>query len=303
MSRPQPKSESDEKPPRPLYDKARADSLREREAAPPPQDHEKFTLLLENLGRPRRLVDIGCGGGQFLRVASECTDELWGVDESPDRIKDAEQTCPKAKFVICRVEQLQLPDAYFDVAVTSQMLHEVKLFRTDAELQATLHQIHRILADGGRYFLLDHRDAGEGDVAVRLPREKTDQLLQFEQRFKYYKAKHQDVKDGVIKISRRHLQDFLTKTWALGSPMESMEMNETHNVFEQRETSRLVQTAGFAIDKWIDFSDIRQDLKLAGGELLTGRPWFRKFLLISTKAKRLAELPWQMSAKRKHRAF
>lgn len=283
MSRPQPKSKSDEKPPRPLYDKARADSLREREASRHNQNGQKFTLLLEHLGRPRRLVDIGCGWGQFLQAACEYANELWGVDESPDRIKDAEQTCPKAKFVICQAEQLQLPDAYFDVAVTSQVLHEVKLFGSGAELQTVLREIRRVLADGGRYFLLDHRDAGEGDVTVRLAREKTEQLFQFEEKFKYYKAEHRDVKDGVIKISRRCLQDFLTKTWALGSPMESMEMNETHNVFERNQTCRLVQTAGFAVDKWIAFSDICQDLKLAGGELLAGEPWFRKFLLISTR--------------------
>lgn len=267
----------------PLYDKARADSLRRREISSEQKNRLKFALLLENLGSCSRLVDIGCGWGQFLRLALPYVNEVWGVDESPDRIKDTRRVCPDAKLVICRADQLELPDAYFDVAVTSQMLHEVKLFGSQAELQNVLQEIRRILTEGGRYFLLDHQDAGEGDITVKLPLEKLDRLIEFEHKFTYYPAKHVDIDTGVIRISRRCLQDFLTKTWALNSPMESMEMNETHNVFEQKHITGLIQTMGFTIDKWIAFSDICEDLKHAGGKLLAGAPWFRRFLLISTK--------------------
>ncbi len=99
----------------------------------------------------------------------------------------------------------------------------------------------------------------------------------------YYQAVHDDLGDGTIRISKRCLQDFLTKTWSLNTEMESMEMEETHNVFQQKQIIGLIEQAGFAVDKWIELSDIRQELDKANGQLLTGQSWFRKFLLIATK--------------------
>jgi len=165
--------------------------------------------------------------------------------------------------------------------VTSQMLHEVKLFGEKGELVRVLREIRRILADGGRYLLLDHLDAGEGEVVARLPDEKMRQLDEFEGKFEYYTASHERIDVNRIRISRRCLQDFLTKTWSLDSPMESMEMNETHNVFQKKEAIGLMESSGFKVHEWIDFSDIRDELKAAGGDLVEGQVWNRKFLLVA----------------------
>lgn len=270
-----------------LYNKDEANFLQEREALEAlwKRDNQpKFSLLLENLGSCQRLVDIGCGWGQFLHLAQGYVPEVWGVDESPDRIKDIKEVCPKAKVVICRADKLALPDEYFDVVVTSQMLHEVKFFGTESELQMVLREIRRILVEGGKYLLLDHQDAGEGKIVVRLPIEKLEQLAEYERKYQYYSATHHIVSDGVIRISKRCLQDFLTKDWSLNSPMESIEMSETHNVFEEIETTRLIKSSGFLVRQWISFSDISNDLKRVKGKLLEGKPWFRKFLLIVTKS-------------------
>jgi ubiquinone/menaquinone biosynthesis C-methylase UbiE len=268
--------------PRPLYGADEAKSLQDREGFIEKQDQLRFPLLLENLGPCRRLVDIGCGWGQFLGLAQNHVPELWGVDESPDRIEDVKRSCPKAKMVICRADRLALPDACFDAAVTSQMLHEVKLFGEEGELARVLCEIRRILAKGGRYLLLDHLDAGQGEVVARLPDDKMEQLAEFEQKFKFYPARHECVEANVIRTSRRCLQDFLTKTWSFNTPMESMEMNETHNVFQKSEVVELIEAAGFAVRDWIQFSDIRDELKAAGGELVEGESWNRKFLLVAT---------------------
>jgi hypothetical protein len=142
------------------------------------------------------------------------------------------------------------------------MLHEVKLFGQESETEKVLHEIHRILVDGGKYFLLDHLDAGEGEVVVKLPEKKISQLMEFEHKFQYYPATHQSISDNRLRISKRCLQDFLTKDWSFNSPMES----------------------GFSVCNWIPFSDIREDLKRVDGELLKGEAWFRKFLLIAIKS-------------------
>jgi len=267
----------------PLYKKDEAKCLRDRETFAQTDTEEKFRLLLENIGSCQRLVDIGCGWGQFLGMASDYVTELWGVDESPDQVKYVKQACPKAKAVICRADRLDLPDDYFDVAVTSQMLHEVKLFGEESELQKVLDEIRRILAQGGKYLLLDHLDAGEGEVVVRLPKEKIRQLVEFERKFQYYPAAHTAIDSNTVRLSKRCLQDFLSKEWSFGSPMESMEMNETHNVFEQAATIQLVESSGFSVCKWIVFSDISEDLKQVEGDLLEGVSWCRKFLLVAVK--------------------
>jgi ubiquinone/menaquinone biosynthesis C-methylase UbiE len=268
----------------PLYEQDEAKCLQEIEALARKDNQLKFSLLLENIGSCQRLVDIGCGWGQFLAMAQDNAAELWGVDESPDRVRNIKQACPKANVVICRADRLELPDRYFDVVVTSQMLHEVKLFGEESQLQGTLSEIRRILVDGGRYLLLDHLDAREGDVLVRFPDEKIRQLQEFEDKFKYYPATHERTGDNRIRMSKRCLQDFLSKTWSLNTPMESIEMNETHNVFEKERTIQLVESSGFAVSRWTAFSDIRNDLKEAGGELLEGEAWKRKFLLVAFKS-------------------
>jgi SAM-dependent methyltransferase len=270
--------------PEPLYGPAQSEALCEREEYWEQENRRKFDVLLENLDGCRRLVDIGCGWGQLLRMARRHhVPEVWGVDESPHRLSDTRATCPEARVVQCRADRLALPDDYFDVAVTSQMLHEVKLFGTPGELARVLGEIRRVLADGGRYLLLDHRDAGEGDVVVELPSAATAELAHFEREFKFCPARHEDAGAGAVRMSRRCLQDFLTKTWAFGGPMEGMEMNETHNVFDEAETVRLVESAGFDALDWVLFSDIRLELARVGGRLLDGEPWARKFLLIAQK--------------------
>jgi ubiquinone/menaquinone biosynthesis C-methylase UbiE len=268
----------------PLYKKDEARCLRDRDTFAQTDVEEKFRLLLENIGSCQRLVDIGCGWGQFLVMTSDYVTELWGVDESPDQVKYVRQACPKAKVVMCRADRLELPDDYFDIAVTSQMLHEVKLFGEESELQKVLNEIRRILVRGGRYLLLDHMDAGEGEVVVGLPNEQIRRLAEFEHKFKYYPATHQSVDDNTVRISKRCLQDFLSKDWSFGTPMESMEMNETHNVFEQATTTRLLESSGFSVCRWIVFSDIRKDLKQVEGDLLQGEAWCRKFLLVAAKS-------------------
>jgi ubiquinone/menaquinone biosynthesis C-methylase UbiE len=258
--------------------------MRQREAWWERENCEKFSLLLQHLGRCRHLVDIGCGWGQFLLAARDHVVELWGVDESPHRLKDTKEVCPEAKMVLCRADCLQLPDAYFDVAVTSQMLHEVKLFGTELELRKVLQEIRRVLVRGGRYLLLDHRDAGDGQVIVRLPAERVRQLAEFKRKFQVYRVSYRRIGEGALKIHRRALQDFLTKIWSLNSPMESIEMRETHNVFERKQTTGLLESEGFVVESWRPFSDIQGDLGRIGGKLLEGKPWLRKFLLVATKS-------------------
>ncbi len=268
----------------PLYDAARAGFFREREAPFRMEDWEKIDLIRQRLGDCRRLVDIGCGRGKLLATLQGVVPELWGVDESRDQVKGSAELCPAARILICRADGLALRDDCFDVVVTSQMLHEVVLFGGDGELRRVLDEIRRVLVTGGRYLLLDHADAGEGDVVVELPEDVLATLQEFEDRFTSYRACHVVVDGYRLRISKRCLQDFASKDWSLGSPMESLEMAETHNVFAREATVALLTNAGFRVLDWIPFSDVRRDLERLGGRLVMGSTWLRKFLLVAAKA-------------------
>ena len=265
-----------------LYGEREADCSHWREALRP-SDRERFELLVEHAVPCRRLVDIGCGWGQFLGLVQDQVEEIWAVDESPDRMRDIAKACPKAKQVVCRADRLELPDAHFGVAVTAQMLHEVKLFGQEGELQRTLSEVYRILAPGGRWLLLDHLDAGDSTVVVRLPTEQMARLAEFERKFRFYQAGHESLGDDAIRISRRCLQDFLTKSHWLNTDMEAMEMDETHNAFGKQETIDMIAAAEFAVRDWIAFTNILHDLDRHGGTFVEGEPWFRKFLVVAER--------------------
>ena len=68
----------------PLYGKREAECLEVRETRR--DDDIKYGLLLEHLGECKRLVDVGAGWGQFLPRVQDRVEEIWAVDESPERM-------------------------------------------------------------------------------------------------------------------------------------------------------------------------------------------------------------------------
>jgi ubiquinone/menaquinone biosynthesis C-methylase UbiE len=267
----------------PLYDAAKAGFFRQHEAPFRIEDREKIDLIRRTLGECRHLVDVGCGCGKLLGALQGEVSHLWGVDESREQIKGSARFCPAARILICRADGLALCGDCFDVLVTSQMLHEVVLFAGQQELCRVLGEIRRVLVTGGRYLLLDHADAGDGDVVVELPATVLETLREFEGKFTSYRASHTMLNGRRLRMSKRCLQDFATKVWSLGSPMESLEMAETHNVFAREVTVAKLVGAGFRVLDWIPFSDVGRDLERLGGRVVMGDTWFRKFLLVATK--------------------
>jgi ubiquinone/menaquinone biosynthesis C-methylase UbiE len=266
-----------------LYSDSEADFLKQREKSWDKKQQIKFDLILENLGECHRLVDVGCGWGQFLKIVCDQVEELWGLDESDQRTSDVKENCPKAKLVISKADNMPLPSDYFDAVVNSQMLHEVKLFGSKGELEKTLSEIHRILKKGGKYLLVDHREAEEGVVECRLPDVMTKVIKEFAGKYRYYPFTYEYISEDTISISKRALQDFLSKIWSLNTPMESMEMVETHNVFSHDEVQKLLNEVGFEVTKWQEFASIMDDIEIYDCELVKGQPWGRKFLCVAVK--------------------
>ncbi|WP_337844156.1 bifunctional demethylmenaquinone methyltransferase/2-methoxy-6-polyprenyl-1,4-benzoquinol methylase UbiE [Thermus sp.] len=110
-------------------------------------------LALE--GRPRRILDLATGTGDLALLLKEGAPEaqVVGADFAPPMLalarKKAEVRGVEVDFLEADALALPFPDASFD-AVTVAFG-----FRNFADYQRALHEIHRVLAPGGRLVLLE----------------------------------------------------------------------------------------------------------------------------------------------------
>lgn len=117
--------------------------------------HNKMFKLIDKAGADgplRTVLDVGCGTGRFLRVASTRWPQaqLFGVDPAEQMISEAKRLNPIAEFKISTAESLPFPDQSFDLVVSSLSFHHW------ANQVKGLHEIARVLRPGGRFCLADH---------------------------------------------------------------------------------------------------------------------------------------------------
>jgi ubiquinone/menaquinone biosynthesis C-methylase UbiE len=98
-----------------------------------------------------RILDVGCGTGRFLRKAAQRWPDarLIGVDPAEGMIEVARSLTPGATFYISMAEELPLPDASVDVAVTTLSFHHW------SDQAAGVREVARVLRPGGRFILVD----------------------------------------------------------------------------------------------------------------------------------------------------
>ena len=264
----------------PLYDSEMAKALMDRELARGKQDNEKFELLAWLIGKCDSVLDIGCGSGLLLKRLEGQVNRTVGLDESEERLRQAKDLCPSTEFTCKRIEDIDF-QSEFDLIVASQVLHEVKLFGREDELMRSLARIKDALRPKGRFLLLDHLDPGEGECQIMVEEPSCAGLIaHFQLNFQYRTVRVRQEGDKLA-MPKRDLQDFVTKVWSFGSPMEGMEMRETHCVFSEEEVKRLLETAGLLVTGFIEFQDIAADLEMQGLRLLFPSSWRRKFICIA----------------------
>ena len=88
-----------------------------------------------------RLLDIGCGRGEFLRGFIECGTVGFGVDRS----SSAERYCPKATLAVADLENEAMPfeDNYFDVVYSKSVIEH--FYYSEKMVQ----EMYRVLKPGG----------------------------------------------------------------------------------------------------------------------------------------------------------
>lgn len=116
------------------------------------------TLHVAAIRPGERILDVGCGTGVLTLLAAEASGpagSVVGIDPGADMVRVARRNAKRAgaavDFRIAAVEQLPFPDAQFDVALSSLMLHHLP----PATKRAGLAEVHRVLRPGGRLVVAD----------------------------------------------------------------------------------------------------------------------------------------------------
>lgn len=108
---------------------------------PDPREHALLALLA---GRPRRLLDAGCGTGEFAaRAAAVLDTDVVGVDQSERMVELTRERGLEAH--VADVRRLPFPAAAFDAVTALWMLYHLP------DLDRGLGEIARVLAPAGRF--------------------------------------------------------------------------------------------------------------------------------------------------------
>ena len=98
--------------------------------------------------RPHRVLDAGCGAGDFARTIA--TPKVVGVDLSPAIVERARSRGVDAR--VADIQELPFADGEFDVVVCNWVLYHLP------DLDRGLAELARVLRPGGRFVGIYNRD-------------------------------------------------------------------------------------------------------------------------------------------------
>jgi SAM-dependent methyltransferase len=100
-------------------------------------------------GRPRRLLDVGCGTGQSRRIYAASAPFYVGIDLSQAALRRAANRWRDGGWALADACRLPFADRSFDVVAFSSVLHHIP------ERGAALAEARRVLVPGGWAFAFD----------------------------------------------------------------------------------------------------------------------------------------------------
>lgn len=102
----------------------------------------RFNLIKKYLDlRNKRILDIGCGVGQYLKEFLKYSKDVYGIDVEEEHLKKALKICPNVQKA--RAEKLPYPDNFFHII----LMHEV-IEHFDSDRKA-IEEAIRVLKPGG----------------------------------------------------------------------------------------------------------------------------------------------------------
>ena len=107
-----------------------------------------FDVMDVRIGQ--RILDLGCGGGFFVRELAMSVGKegmVVALDSSSVQIDVAKKTCadlPNVEYFTCSATKLPFPDASFDSIISTQTLEYIP------DVDAALQECRRVIKPGGR---------------------------------------------------------------------------------------------------------------------------------------------------------
>lgn len=109
---------------------------------------------LFSVGADDKVLDAGCGNGDYTMLALREGARVWAFDYSEEMVRCTAARVERSNFraeTICRasVTDIPAPDEYFDVVMCLAVLDHVP----DADFDRALSELARVLKGGGRAYL------------------------------------------------------------------------------------------------------------------------------------------------------
>jgi len=115
-------------------------------------------LLKGTYDNCKKVLDAGCGGGRNLVYFLRNGYEVYGIDPNPNAISAVKQLSnAKENFVVASAENLPFYDDYFDLVISSAVLHFAS---SPDHFDSMIHSMWRVLKPGGYLFARLASDIG-----------------------------------------------------------------------------------------------------------------------------------------------
>ena len=117
---------------------------------PPHHYQDDHAFVLERLGQPGRVLDIGCGTGVFLERAVSAEFDAIGIDASPEMVSIAADRVGEKRVRVERMQDLKETNAYDGVVSLSWSFNYVQSY---ADAHDVLERLFQALRPKGRLIL------------------------------------------------------------------------------------------------------------------------------------------------------
>ncbi len=97
----------------------------------------------------KKVLDIGCGKGRFLKHLVELGGICTGIDLSDNLIKGAKTNVKKASFIQGSATELPFKDNYFDY------IYSIETFEHIPNIKLAIKEIFRVLKPNGKVIIID----------------------------------------------------------------------------------------------------------------------------------------------------
>ena len=103
--------------------------------------------VLELIGESRgKVLDVGCGPGIMVPDLVSRGFEFWGIDASPNMIKECHVNFPemdKSRFSVTNATALEFPSEFFDIVVCTGVIERIE------EYGSAISEMQRVLKTDG----------------------------------------------------------------------------------------------------------------------------------------------------------